>query len=106
MFRSATGLDPFVHLVLLELPEAAHAMRGHFMFINPLAHGVIAACCPRGTCRSRLSLTSGLPSRPFLKLLVGDWGQAMRPLTTQPATGEDIAITESLTETQRHKEIN
>jgi len=42
MFCSATGLDPFVHLILLELPEAAHAMRGHFMFINPLVHGVIA----------------------------------------------------------------
>ena len=42
MFGSATGLHPFVHLILLELPEAAHAMCGHFMFINPLVHGVIA----------------------------------------------------------------
>ena len=42
MLGSATGLYPFVHLILLELPEAAHAMRGHFMLINPLVHGVIA----------------------------------------------------------------
>ena len=42
MLGSTTGLHPFVHLILLELPEAAHAMCGHFMFINPLVHGVIA----------------------------------------------------------------
>ncbi len=42
MLGCATGLYPFAHLILFELPGAAHAMRGYFVFINPLVRGVIA----------------------------------------------------------------
>lgn len=40
MFSSATGLYPFVNFIFLELPEAAHAMSGHRMFIDPLVYRV------------------------------------------------------------------
>jgi hypothetical protein len=41
MFGSATGLHPFVLLILLELPEAAHAMRG-LSCLSIHLYGVIA----------------------------------------------------------------
>ena len=43
MFCGATGSYTFVDLVLPEPPQAAHAMRGYFMFINPLVYGVVTA---------------------------------------------------------------
>ncbi len=42
MLGGATGLHPFVHFILLELPEEAHAIRGHPMLVAPAVNHAAA----------------------------------------------------------------